>query len=317
MIEFYCTSSALLGLAEYLPLAKENGADHHALILKTLLEVSDYWIKNWMVEHPIYGPYFCKYGITDPRIRDIMVFNTDAQMGLTLRLLARELKNNDQAARYFRLSERLGWQMRLAIFDPITRNGKVDSAAWAYAYIDMAGTPTPQRIEDGNHASYILDFIINLVREKAEWNGKPIFKASDLAVFKTILFDHVMVKDAKGNIIYKFYFDKESTKKSGSRQRELVEVYKTEPAEGLESASGWRRYLGGTDPSLDTGHSIRTSWGWAAAFAGDAEVLTHLFHTYAAAFGFEPGNVVTRQSQKASAGTLLTLTIFWISLPKN
>ncbi|MBL8994887.1 MAG: hypothetical protein JNM63_16185, partial [Spirochaetia bacterium] len=192
IVELYLTSTTLLALSEALPLTSKMDEAFRTKVLTVMSEVVDYWIKTYLEESPVYGPYFLKYGMPGERIRELLVFNTSAQMGASLWLFAKELKTSSLASKalgYGALSIKLGKQIKLGVLDEIRKGGAVDVDRWVYGLDKAKASPVPQRGEDANHGSYILDLIRHFIDDKAVEGGRPIFQNSDLAFFRDILRD--------------------------------------------------------------------------------------------------------------------------------
>lgn len=310
IVELYLTSTTLLALSETLPLTSRMDEAFRIKVMTVMSEVIDYWSRTYLEESPAYGPYFLKYGMPGDRIRELLVFNTSAQMGASLWLLAKELKTSplaSKAAAYEALSIRLGKQIKLGVLDEIRRDGGVDVDRWVYGLDKAKTSPVPQRGEDANHGSYILDLIRYFVRDQVVDAGKPIFQNADLAFFRKILRDKVWVHDESGQIAYKIYYQEGDVQKKGVKAREVIAEYATSEKSGWAGTVGWNRNIGTKDRAVDTGLSLRTSWGWVHACRGDNEMMYHLYRYYAA---YDQNT----KGEKIADNFFLTLVTFWAAL---
>ncbi|MBL8992080.1 MAG: hypothetical protein JNM63_01985, partial [Spirochaetia bacterium] len=135
---------------------------------------------------------------------------------------------------------------------------------------------------------------------------------SDLAGFRDILTNRVWVRDEEGKVAYRIYYDEEDVKKAGTKSMNVPVHFSTNA--GTNSASTnqkkWisavvlHRSLGTRDRGVDTGQTLRSSWGWSPVARVDEATFTQLYRYYAAYFGFW-------REVKWLPNAFLTLTSFW------
>ncbi len=303
------TSAVLLSLAEYLSLARGVHESHYEQVLGTAVEVLDYWIQFFMEEHPVYGPYFCRLGISGEAVRGFLIYHANARMAMTLYLVSRELRERGlekRAGDFETLALRLGRQIQ---------TGVVNADVWVHGMAQVKSNAIPQRSEDVGHASAVLEMINLFQKNNLNYGGKPLFRNADLVKFKDVLTNQVWVRDEQGRVSYRIYFDEDDFKKSNGRMRDAGVRFAPPETNTLSNKSGaatkkwgsataWHRYVGGKDRSVDTGASLRSSWGWVHAAKTDEATFTQLFRYLSAYFGFW-------KETRLASNSFLTLARFW------
>lgn len=315
VLELDLTGTALVALAEYLPLAKGVHEAHYEQVLGTAVETLDYWIQFFMEEHPTYGPFFRKFGVPGESLRDQFFFSSDAQMALALWLVSKELRAKGlekKAGEFETLSLRLARQIQSAVVEPVFYGKSLNADLWFQGYTGVRSNAKPMRIEDASHASPIVDLVAVFWKNNLSYGGKALFKSSDLAGFREVLTNRVFVRDDEGRVAYRIYYDEDDIKKSGNKTPNVPVHFSTNA--GTNSAStnqkkwisavAWHRSLSSKDRGIDTGQTLRASWGWPAAAKTDEAAISHLYRYYASYFGFW-------RDVKWSPNAFLTLASFW------
>lgn len=314
-LELDLTGTALIALAEYLPLAKGVHEAHYEQVLGTAVETLDYWIQFLMEEHPVHGPFFRKFGVPGESLRDQILFSSDAQMALALWLVSRELRAKGlekKAGEFETLSLRLARQIQTAVVEPVLYGKVVNADLWYQGLSEVRSNAKPFRFEDAAHASPIVDLAAAFVKNGVSYGNKALFKPADLTGLRDILTNRVFVRDEEGKVAYRIYYDEDDIKKAGNKTPNVPVHFSTNTQASSAStnqkkwisAVAWHRSLSSKDRGIDTGQTLRGSWGWPAAARTDEASMTQLYRYYVSYFGFW-------REVKWPPNAFLTLTSFW------
>jgi hypothetical protein len=144
----------------------------------------------------------------------------------------------------------------------------------------------PQRGEDANHASFVLDFVsLAAERKLAAPGAAPLFSSGDLDRLAALLPASVFVLDGHGAPAYAVFVDPaDVTRDSRGKTRAAAFSLAADESHPKQVATWWRQ-LAGRERTVDLGQSIRTSWGWVEAAQRQPSLVEALGRYLAAAHG--------------------------------
>lgn len=227
------------------------------------------------------APSFDKLLVADPAVRRYVVFNTDALLGRALLVwseLGRRLGDTARADRQRRVAAAVALRPSADVVEPVGRAPLADAGeAWRYGReLLPGGGARALRIEDANHASFVLDVVARAAESGlADDRGAPLFERRQLTALGRLL-PTLYPRAQDGSPRFEVDVDP-SQRVTGARGKQrALERSAPRRSQGRAEVATWRRELGGARRTLDLGLSIRTAWGWAQAVADETPRLVEL-----------------------------------------
>jgi hypothetical protein len=291
VVDAYSTSMVLVSLADWLEVSVSRDPGYARRLLADLAPIADHWLGARSFSAPGGGLSFEKIAVADPAIRHYRVFNTDALFARALLVIgdaAGRLGDGARAARYRSAAVEIGLGLKALVVDRVLgRGGPAHADAWSYALETLAGGSTaPQRGEDANHASFVLDFLsLAAERKLAPPGAGALFSPGDLDRLAALLPTSVFVLDGQGAPAYAVFVDPaDVTRDARGKTRSAAFSLAADESHPKQVATWWRQ-LAGRDRTVDLGQSIRTSWGWVEAARGQPALLETIGRYLTAAHG--------------------------------
>ena len=180
----------------------------------------------------------------------------------------------DRARRHRAVAAAVARQLKHNLIDRVVEAAGLSIANWSYELVNDAGTFKPGRVEDTNHASYVLEFLDAATRDEPRIETgwlKP-----DLISRLGAAFEQAIVRKPDGSAATELYIKAAAlplNAREKQRAREFAFEASAEYPRGVVSL--WRE-LSGEPRTLDLGLSIRTSWGWTRALRHRPDLLAIL-----------------------------------------
>lgn len=268
-VDAYSTGSALLALGELAGYAAESGRQAQARALdRALAPVFAHWREQRRFELAEGVASWDKLVTPALEARRFAVFNTDALLAQAFARegeLARRQGQAERAARARALVRETARSLQRLVIEPVLAEGALRPARWRYGV--EGPTLAPMRVEDSNHASYVLEFL----------SSEPeAFAPQVVAGLCALLRERVFVRRADGTPAYTVFVGAGDVQSSLRGKRKLTGFSFVPEAARRRPLTSWWKELDGGRRTLDDGLSIRTSWGWSRCAQRDRALFGEL-----------------------------------------
>ncbi len=282
-LDAYSTAIVLNSVGEVAALELSRAGPSRAVPLaRAMREVLEDWLEHHSVELAGGGGRsFDKVVSRDPAVRRVATFNTDALMARALLLLSDVEAGLGSAhatasRQALQVAEPIAKRLERAVVQRVLGAAEAERGmAWRHGwFIGKGGALSDQRVEDFNHASFVLDFLA-LAAERP--SGPPLVEPAQVRRLADLLPALAFVRGEGRRVAHRLYVASGDLRRNGPRGKLTLKGFGLSPdAERSTEVVSWWKQLGGKWRSIDMGLSIRTSWGWSRALRGQVGPLREL-----------------------------------------